>query len=151
MAQLPARQGGRSILRFDPRDFEDVYDRLGQMIGLTFGDVPAMGQAAAWVPMADVSETDDEYIVEVELPGVNKDDVDIQLADHELAITGEIKETERGKLRRRTRRVGHFEYRLVLPGDVASDTVDAQLKDGVLTVTVHKAQAAKPHRVEIRG
>jgi HSP20 family protein len=152
MVQLPTRDGGRNIVVFDPsKEFEDIYDRMGQLMGLALGEPAAAAKPAVWTPAADVSETEEAYLVQLELPGVNKDKIDIQMVDHELIITGELTETERGRLRRRTRRYGQFEYRLVLPGDVNAESVNAQLAEGVLTVTVPKAEAAKPRHVEIKS
>ena len=154
MAQLPARRSARNITLVDPsREFEDIYDRMGQLMSMAFGDLaftPAV--AAPWTPLADISETDDAYLVEVELPGVNKDQVNVDVNDHELVITGEIPESEqKGRLHRRSRRTGRFEFRTYLPGDVNADAVNAQLSNGVLTVTIPKSQAAKPHQIEIKG
>jgi HSP20 family protein len=90
--------------------------------------------------------------VENDLPGVSRDDIDIQLDDRELTVSGEVKEKERaGILRRRTRRVGQFQYAVTLPGDVDPDGVSASLREGVLTVRVPKAQRSKPHRIAITG
>ena len=66
-------------------------------------------------------------------------------------ISGEIKESKHGLLRRSSRRIGKFEFRTSLPGDIDPDQVSAQLSDGVLTVTVPKSQAAKPRRIEVSG
>ena len=102
-------------------------------------------------PLADVSETDDAYVVQAELPGVSKDQVDVQLQDRELDISGEVKQNGQGKQRQSSRRTGRFEYRTYLPGDVKADQVSAQLADGVLTVTVPKSEAAKPRRIEVQA
>ncbi|WP_345034156.1 Hsp20/alpha crystallin family protein [Streptomyces sannanensis] len=112
--------------------------------------MPAMGEAMAWAPLADVRETDDAYVVECELPGIKREDIDVEVGERELTITGELKEGERsGTLRRSTRRSGCFEYRALLPTEVKSFDVSATLADGVLTVTMPKAQAAKPRHVEV--
>lgn len=111
---------------------------------------PLADLANVFTPLADVEETDDAWAVEIDLPGVARDDVDIQLTDRELTVSGEVREKERaGILRRRTRRVGQFQYSVTLPGDVDPDGVTAQLHDGVLTVRVPKAQQAKPRRIAI--
>jgi HSP20 family protein len=159
MAALPARRSGRNLTVVNPsREFEDIYDRMGQLMNFAFGLTPTALADMPWVPLADLSETDDAYVVKADLPGVHKDQADIQLQDRELVITGEIAEPEDGngdgKHRRRrhsTRRTGRFELRTYLPGDVNADAVTAQLSDGVLTVTVPKAEAAKPRKVEITG
>jgi HSP20 family protein len=155
MAQLPARQSARNVTMIDPsREFEDIYDRMGQLITMAFGDLPA-GQVlnAPWRPLANISETDDGYQVEVELPGVNKDQLNVELNDRELVITGEVAEPkEDGRRRRRsTRRTGRFEFRASLPGDINPEGVSATLSDGVLTVKIPKSEAARPRRVEVTG
>jgi HSP20 family protein len=140
------------------REFEDIYDRMGQLMNFAFGLTPAALADMPWVPLADLSETDDAYVVKAELPGVNKDQVNIQLQDREIVISGEIPEPETGdgkgddtRRRHGTRRTGRFELRTYLPGDVNADAVAAQLSDGILTVTVPKSEAAKPRKIEITG
>ena len=157
MAALPVRRGGRNTSVVNPsREFEDIYDRMGQLMNFVFGLPPAVPADMPWVPLADLSETDDAYVVKAELPGVHKDQVNIQLQDRELVISGEVAEPEDGNGHRRrrrhsSRRTGQFELRTYLPGDVNTDAVTAQLSDGILTVTVPKAEAAKPRKIEITG
>ena len=157
MAQLPARRTARArnITLVNPsREFEDIYDRMGQLLNLAFSGLPVQQvMAAPWTPMADLSETDDAYVIEVELPGVTKDQLNVELNDRELVISGEVPEPqdEEGTRRRRARRTGRFEFRTMLPGDVNPEGVTANLSDGVLTVTVPKSETAKPRRVEITG
>ncbi|MFE9172901.1 Hsp20/alpha crystallin family protein [Streptomyces kebangsaanensis] len=106
--------------------------------------------AAAWTPLADVTETDDAFEVEIELPGVKSKDIDVEANGQELVVTGEIKEKERkGVLRRGTRRTGVFEYRLRLPGEVDAEKVTADMSAGALTVTVPKAEVTKPRHIRI--
>jgi HSP20 family protein len=111
---------------------------------------PVVGGNGAWVPAVDIEETEDAWHIEAELPGVKRDDVNVELRDSELLITGEIKERERkGILRRRTRRTGRFEYRVMLPGEFDPDQVEAKLNGGVLSVRVPKAEQARPRRIEV--
>jgi HSP20 family protein len=153
MAMLPARRRGQNLTVFDPLgEFEDIRDRMGQLMNMAFGDSGLANLAdVPWSPLADVSETDDAYVVRAELPGVSKDQVDVQLQDRELDISGEVKQNGQGKQRQSSRRTGRFEYRTYLPGDVKADQVSAQLADGVLTVTVPKSEAAKPRRIEVQA
>ena len=165
MAALPVRRGGRNTSVVNPsREFEDIYDRMGQLMNFAFGLTPAVLADMPWVPLADLSETDEAYVIKAELPGVNKDQVNIQLQDRELIINGEVPEPEDGKSdgngdgngdgsRRHhsSRRTGRFELRTYLPGEVNADAITAQLSDGVLTVTVPKSEAAKPRKIEITG
>jgi HSP20 family protein len=156
MAQLPTRRRGQNqnLTVYDPgREFEDIYNRMGQLMNLALGDV-GMGRLVElpWAPPADISETDDAYIIRAELPGISKDQVEAQMQDRELVISGEVKEdTGKGRRHRSSRRTGRFEYRAFLPSDIKADQVNAQLSDGVLTVTVPKSEKAKPRKIEITG
>ena len=156
MAALPVRRRGQNVMLIDPsREFEDIYSRMGQLVNMAFGGAfptPNLAEAP-WVPLADVSETDDAYQVHVEVPGIPKDQIDVQIEDRELIISGQTPEQEENGSRqhRNSRRAGRFEYRTYLPGDIKADQVSAELNDGVLTVTVPKSEAARPRRVEIKG
>ncbi|MFJ3921576.1 Hsp20/alpha crystallin family protein [Streptomyces sp. NPDC090022] len=124
-------------------EFDELFERMNRLL-------ESAAPAGAWVPLADMHEKDDAYVVEAELPGIKREDIDVEISERELHITGEYKEREReGVLRRGTRRSGHFEYRALLPADVKAEEVTATLADGVLTVAVPKAEAAKPRHIEI--
>ncbi|MEV7001766.1 Hsp20/alpha crystallin family protein [Streptomyces sp. NPDC093982] len=123
---------------------------LSEMSGLMESTVGGTAPAVAWTPLADVTESDDAFHVEIELPGVKSKDINVEANGQELVVTGEIKEKERkGVLRRSTRRTGSFEYRLRLPGEVDTEKINAQMSDGVLNITVPKAEVAKPRHIEI--
>ena len=159
MALLPARRNGtlsrpgsQPPARWDPfAGFEDLYARMGQLMSGASGGFwqpPVQG----WAPLADLSETDPAYLAEVELTGVARDDISVELAGQELIISGEFSDTgKEGRALRRGRRSGRFEYRVLLPGHAEADKVTAALADGVLTVTVPKTEASKPHRIQITG
>lgn len=105
---------------------------------------------AAFLPLADLEESDDAFTVEVKLPGVDKDDVNIEVSGRRVTVSGERKERERkGVLRPRHPQLGRFFHEAVLPGDVNEDDVTATLNDGVLTVPLPKAETARHRRVEI--
>ena len=135
----------RPMQRWDPfRDLADLHERLDQL-------VEPSGLPQAWTPPVDITETDEAWVIEAELPGVDRKDISIELRDNELMISGEIKERERkGVLRRRTRRVGFFDYRVTLPGPVDAANVDAKLDDGVLTVRIPKPEQARARRCRVR-
>jgi HSP20 family protein len=127
-------------------EFEELFERMNRLLERA----AAAPAALAWSPAADMRETDEAYVIEAELAGIKRDDIDIEMSDRELHISGGYKERERaGVLRRSTRRTGHFEYQTLLPTDVTPDEVSATLHDGVLTVTVPKVQATKPRHIEI--
>jgi HSP20 family protein len=122
----------------DPKLLEST---LGETQGSVFG---------SWTPPVDIEETDDAFIVEADLPEVKAEDVNVELDDNQLQIHGEIKERERtGVLRKQTRRTGQFYYRVTLPAQVQSDSVQATLKDGVLRLKLHKDEGRKPRRIEV--
>jgi HSP20 family protein len=133
-----------------PREFSDPFsefaqfwDRVGQ-----FMESGGEGGIGAWTPTVETEETDDAYLVRAELPGMKRDDIDVELGGSELRITGEVKEEAEGKTLRRRR--GRFAYRTSLPADADAEKVDAQLTDGILTVRVPKAAQARSRRIEIK-
>jgi len=108
---------------------------------------------AAWTPAVDIAEHDDEYIVKVELPGVNKDEVKITLESNILTLHGEKKqekETKKENYHRVERSYGSFQRSFTLPTNVKSDKIDAAYKDGILTINLPKAEEAKPKQIEVK-
>ena len=142
---LPSRPADTGLRRRDPfREIEDLYSHMNQLVQGFAGDrgLPVL---------ADIEETEDSYIVDLDLPGVQPGDVDIELEGTALLVTGEYKERERaGVLRRRERRVGRFEHVITLPDGIDPDKVEARLADGVLTIKVLKAPTNRPRRIEIK-
>jgi HSP20 family protein len=149
---LPVRRrdtAPQPIRRWDPfRELEGVQEQLAQLMQRTSdGD-----GGAPFIPLVDIEETEDAWIVEAELPGVKPEDVNVEVRGSELAISGEIKEREReGILRRRTRKTGEFDYHITLPGDADAENIEAELRDGVLTVRIPKPEQARPHRIDVRS
>ena len=135
--------------RWNPlRDLEELYATTGQVMENILSNAPVSG--ALWAPPVDIEVTDDAWVVEADLPGAEQDGIDVEVRDSELTITGEIKERERkGILRRKTRRVGHFEFRVALPGGADPNQVDANVQDGVLTVRIPKPEQSRPQRIEV--
>jgi HSP20 family protein len=134
---------------------EHGYDRMGRLMQDFFGDGAALANAAptsAWPVPADIDETDNEYIVEVDLPNARREDVNLELRDNLLVISGEIRERDReGVVRRQSRRVGPFEHIVALPGGVNPEKVEASLDNGVLIVRVAKASGDRSRRIEIKN
>jgi HSP20 family protein len=129
---------------------------MGDLLQSFFADpflaAPLAPAVPVWVPPVDIEETNDSYILEMDLPGVKPEDVNLELRDsNELRISGQYRERERtGTMRRQSRRGGEFEYDVILPGDVDAEHVEATLEDGVLSVRLGKAQG-QPRRIEVRG
>ncbi|HWF35092.1 MAG TPA: Hsp20/alpha crystallin family protein [Solirubrobacteraceae bacterium] len=152
---LPVRSreasDSRPLRRWEPfRELENLHSQMGELMDSVWAPMGAGN--GVWVPTVDIEETEDAWIVEAELPGVDGKDVNVELRDSELSITGEIKERERkGILRRRSRRTGRFDFRVTLPGDADAEHIEANLKDGILTVRVPKAEQARARRIEVKA
>jgi HSP20 family protein len=110
------------------------------------------GLAPATLPNADVYETDDEFVVELEAPGYEEKDLDIEVFDRVLCIKGtrtETKEETEKRFQRRERLEATFERRFTLPADVDSEAVKASFAKGVLEVHAPRAKEAAPTKVAI--
>lgn len=153
---LPARHRTGALAERMPtwgepmvEEFDELFDRMARFME-SASVMPSIVGRSAWAPAADMYETEGAYVVEAEFPGVTRDKIQVELTGHELIIKAEVDEREyEGVLRRSTRRAGSFEYRTTLPTDVKSDEVSAQLSEGVLTVTVPKAQTVTPRQIEV--
>lgn len=131
---------------WDPfAEFTQLWDRMGRLFEQT-GDAGLTG----WTPVVETEESDEAYLVRAELPGMKREDVNVELRGNELHVTGEVNEEGGGKSTLR-RRQGRFAYRASLPGDADLDKVDAQLADGVLTVRMPKTAQGQSRRIQIRG
>jgi HSP20 family protein len=131
-------------------DIGQLNERMRSMLEQTFGGL--VDEPAGWIPAVDIEETEEAYVVEAEVPGVKREDVNLEVSGNELSITGEIKERKReGVLRRRTRRVGSFEFRVTLPGELNPEGVEATLNDGLLSVRVPKAERMQRRRIEVKS
>lgn len=107
-----------------------------------------------WMPAFDVSETENEIVVKAELPGMDVKDIDIALTDGLLTIKGERKmekEDKEENYHRIERRFGSFSRSLNLGTKVRADGIEAGYKDGILTVTLPKAEESKPKKIEVKS
>ena len=105
-----------------------------------------------WAPSVDISETDDNFEVRAELPGVAKEDLNVSVKDNLLTLSGEKRQEnldDTQNYRRVERRYGSFQRRFTLPSEVATDDIKAEYSDGVLTLSIPKPEAAKPTEVSI--
>ena len=106
----------------------------------------------AW-PSADIVENDNEFVVTVELPGVPKEDVRITVNDGVLTVKGEKKqdhEVKEDRYRRLERSFGAFERSFTLPATVQSDGIAAHYGNGILKITIPKAEQAKPREIDVK-
>ena len=112
----------------------------------------ATDSAGDWQPIVDLRETEEEFVLEAELPGMSKDDVKLTLEEGVLTLSGERKlesENEGKALRRLERRFGSFTRSFSLPRDIAGDKVKASFDNGLLRVTVPKSEQRKPRSIKI--
>jgi HSP20 family protein len=113
---------------------------------------PYQGASAGVFPLVNLTEDKNNYYVRAELPGVNADELDIQATANNIAISGERKiaaEGEGARYHRREREAGKFSRVIGLPGDIDADKVEANLSNGILTVVISKAEAAKPKQISV--
>ena len=108
---------------------------------------------SGWSPALDIYQNNDAVIARVELPGMRKEDIEISLHDGMLTISGERKsETGEGDKAERTERyIGKFRRSVSLPAQVDANKVSASYRDGILTVTLPKAEEAKPKQIQVNA
>jgi HSP20 family protein len=126
-------------------------NRLDSLFDRVFGDDGALlGQAWSGMPLA-LWQDDDHFYVEVELPGVSDQDVEITVHNGMLSIRGERKPAEGRRYLYNGRSYGRFERVITLPEAVRSDDVRATLKDGILSLTLPKSPEAKPRKIALQA
>lgn len=129
-------------------EIDSVLDRAFSALG---GPSLSSLLNGAFTPLADIEETDDAYVIEIELPGITREDATLEVQGRRIVVTGERKEKERARVfRTKTRVSGRFHYEALLPGDIEGDEVSAQYEDGLLVIRVPKPVSgrSKVRRVE---
>ena len=144
-----------SIQRWDPfRDIVSLREAMNSLMEESFVR-PRAGMAALIGGMPiDLSETPDAFTIKTTLPGATAEDVDISVLGDTLRIVAEIRadeEREGEKWLIRERRFGRFERSLTLPSNVRPDDAQADFTDGVLTITLPKAEATRPRQIQVRS
>jgi HSP20 family protein len=140
-----------SIVRFDPfRDITSFRDDINRLFARSLGE--GVTGTHTWAPAVDVFETKDAVVLKAELPGLTAEDVDVEIDDNVLTVSGErtFKDTvEEGRYYRLERSYGKFSRSLTLPQGITADEVSATFTDGVLEVVVPKAEEVKPRKITI--
>lgn len=134
--------------------FASLREEFGDVASNLLGEVGEAWPRGLMVPSLDLSETDGDVEVRLDLPGIKPDEIDIQLSDNTLTVSGQRKEEkeEKGKTYHRVeRRQGSFSRTVVLPCTVNEDKVDAQYKDGVLSIKMPKTEEAKARKIKVRS
>jgi HSP20 family protein len=143
-----------AIVRWDPtRELDTLQSEFNRLFD-TFlgsggrGDV----RARRWVPAMDLVETDDHLVLKADLPGMSKDDLNIEVKDNVLTVSGERKAEHEDKTDgyyRIERAFGSFSRSLTLPQGIESSAINADFTDGVLEVRIPKPEERKPQRIAI--
>ena len=144
----PMREAAELMNEFD-RVLE--YPLLRQRWGMPLRTNEIVG---SWNLALDVAEKGDVFTVKASLPGISPDDLNVTLEDNVLTIQGEVKEDEtieESNYHIRERRTGSFSRSVRFPVPVESDKVEAEFENGVLTLSIHKAEAVKPKRIAVKA
>ena len=139
-----------AILRWDPfREMTSLQSRVDRL-----ADSLSPGRSESWIPAVDVFDSAEAVVLKAELPGMKIADIQIEVDDNVLTIKGERsfdEKVDEERYYRVERRYGSFQRSLALPQGVKPDEIRATYEDGVLEVTVPKAEAEKPRRIEVKA
>ncbi|MBW7471796.1 Hsp20/alpha crystallin family protein [Marinobacter sp. M216] len=145
-----------NVTRWNPvSEFEDLMNRYNRMFGLARTnerESKDMFSRSDWSPAVDIKETPEAFTIDAELPGMSKDDVKVTVQDGVLTIEGERKHEEESgdkKHHRVERFYGSFLRRFTLPDNVDENSVKASFKDGLLSLTLQKAEPKEPKAIEV--
>jgi HSP20 family protein len=141
-----------ALVRWDPgREVDTLQSEVNRIFDSFFGAPPG-GRAPRWVPAMDLVETDDQLVLRADLPGLDADDVQIEVKDGVLTVSGERRaehEQREDGFHRVERASGSFSRSLSLPKEVEADKISASFDKGVLEVRIPKPAERRPHRVQI--
>lgn len=150
MTMLDLFRNGRQRSLMDPfesfsRDIENMFREFDRtQSSSVFG-------GGMNLPVCDVHETDKDYVLEFDLPGVKKDEINIEVVGNQIVVSGERRQEkkEEGKQHRMERRYGSFQRVFTLTDEIDADAIEANYHEGVLTLTVPKSEEAKPRKIRI--
>jgi HSP20 family protein len=148
--QKTNRRCHMNLIRYQPNAL-GLLDNVSSWFDDFFTE-PSFGRST--LPAVDVRETDSEYLMEVELPGLTEKDVEVKLDNNLLTISSsshEKKEEKKNGYVMRERRSAYFSRSFVLPEGVDREKIDAEFRNGVLNLTFPKVPAAKPKNIEVKA
>lgn len=155
MQLVPRRGWTRPLARTE--DYPTFRNAVDTLFDRFFGELPSVPWGeGTWMPSMDVSETDGQVNVKMDLPGMESKDIDVSVSGDLLTVRGEKEEKkeqgeEEGQYYCQERYVGSFQRSVRLPEAVESDQVDAEFKNGVLNITLPKSGEGETKKIEIRG
>ena len=143
-----------NLIRFEPmREMITLREAMDRLFNDAF--TPSVGATGGWqVPAVDLYQTDDEVVVKASLPGMKSDDVQISITGDMLSLKGEFRQEDEKKERAyhlREQRFGAFERTFALPTAVVSDKAKAEFENGILTITLPKAEEVKPKMITVKA
>ena len=143
-----------TVVRFEPvRELSSLQNEMNRLFNTVF-DTPVAGANRRWVPSMDLVETGDAFVLRADLPGMTEADVNIEVRDNTLTLSGERKTEYEDRQRgfyRLERQFGKFSRALSLPEGVNAEAIEANFTSGVLEVRIPKPEERKPRRIEIKA
>jgi HSP20 family protein len=144
-----------AVVKWDPfRDLLSIQDRMNRLFEQTLSRSRSEEGIAAstWTPAVDIYETPETIVLKAELPGLSREDIEIQIRDNALTLKGErrfAKDVQQENYLRIERAYGAFQRSFTLPATIHQDKIRAVFRDGVLELTLPKAEEAKPKKIAI--
>lgn len=143
-----------TIVRWEPfRELGSLQSEMNRLFNAAF-DAPGGSPARRWAPAMDLLETDEQFVLRADLPGMSESDVNIELEDNVLTVSGERRsehEADGEGFHRVERAFGSFSRALTLPKGVDPEGVTAAFENGVLEVRIPKPEQRRPRKIEISG
>jgi HSP20 family protein len=144
-----------AVVKWDPlRDLLSIQDRMNRLFEQTLSRSRTEGgiSASTWAPAVDIYETPETIVMKADLPGLTREDIEIEIHDNTLTIKGErrfAKDVQQENYLRVERAYGPFERSFTLPTGVRQEEIRASFRDGVLELLLPKAEEAKPKKIAI--
>ena len=144
-----------SLIRYEPRNtVEQLRRDMGRMFeGLSSAEESSNIATSDWVPAVDIQETEKNFLIHADIPGVDPDEIDVHMEDGMLTIKGERKsesKEERKGYKRVERMRGSFYRRFSLPDTANADGISANSKNGVLEISIPKQEKAQPRKIPVK-
>jgi HSP20 family protein len=145
-----------NLIRWEPaREMMTLRDAMDRLFDDAFTRPLRLNDGNWSMPAVDMYQTDNEVVVKAAIPGVKTDDVQINVTGEVLTIKGETKDKEKEEVKEkayhlREQRWGMFERTIVLPTDVTADKAKAEFENGILTITLPKAEEVRPKTISIK-
>ncbi len=141
------------LIRWSPvDDLFDIQDNINKVFGNYLSARGGQAKVIGWMPPVDITESENEFLIKADIPGMKKEDIKISLDDNTLTISGERKEEkeEKGKnFVKKEKAFGSFMRSFALPHSVDAKGIKASYKEGVLSVNVPKSEESKPREIKI--